>query len=54
MYELTDLEIDAMVSQNVIPDRKYLGGATPFAFTDNRSKHHYNAYVHLATKNAPS
>ena len=35
MYELTDLEIDAMVSQNVIPGRKYLGGATPFAFTDN-------------------
>jgi len=35
MYELTDDEIDVVVSQNVIPARKYLGGATPFAFTEN-------------------
>ena len=35
MYELTDLEIDAVVSQNVIPAKKFLGGATPFAFTEN-------------------
>ena len=35
MYELTDDEIDAMVSQNVIPSKMYLGGAAPFAFTDN-------------------
>ena len=34
-YELTDDEIDAMVSQNVIPSKMYLGGAAPFAFTDN-------------------
>ena len=35
MYELTDVEIDTVVSQNVIPAKKYLGGATPFAFTEN-------------------
>jgi len=35
MYELTDVEIDIVVSQNVIPAKKYLGGATPFAFTEN-------------------
>lgn len=35
MYELTDDEIDAVVSQNVIPSKKYLGGAAPFAFADN-------------------
>jgi len=35
MYELTDEEIDAVVSQNVIPSKRHLGGATPFAFTEN-------------------
>jgi len=35
MFELTDIEIDTMVSQNVIPSKMYLGGAIPFAFTDN-------------------
>ena len=35
MYELTEEEIDTVVSQNVIPAKKYLGGATPFAFTEN-------------------
>ena len=35
MYELTDVEIDTVVSQNVIPAKKYFGGATPFAFTEN-------------------
>jgi hypothetical protein len=35
MYELTDVEIDTVVSQNVIPAKKFLGGATPFAFTEN-------------------
>ena len=34
MYELTEEEIDAVVSQNVIPHKKYFGGATPFAFTE--------------------
>lgn len=34
MFELTQEEIETVVSQNVIPHKKYLGGATPFAFTE--------------------
>src|SRR5882757_459273 len=34
MFELTEKEIVAVVSQNVIPHKKYLGGARPFAFTE--------------------
>lgn len=34
MFELTEDEIGAVVSQNVIPHKKYLGGAKPFAFTE--------------------
>ena len=34
MMELTDEEIHAVVSQNVIPSRSYFGGARPFAFTE--------------------
>ena len=33
MFELTDNEIEQMVSQNVIPNKSFLGGAIPFAFT---------------------
>jgi len=35
MYELTDDEINAVVSQNVIPSKRYFGGSSPFAFTEN-------------------
>jgi len=35
MYELTDDEISAVVSQNVIPSKRYFGGSSPFAFTEN-------------------
>lgn len=35
MFELTTKEIDLMVSQNVIPSKKYLGGALPYAFTES-------------------
>ncbi len=35
MYELTDDEIEYVVSQNVIPSKRHLGGASPFAFTEN-------------------
>ncbi len=35
MFELTDIEVDNMVSQNVIPSKSHLGGASPFAFTEN-------------------
>lgn len=34
MFELTEDEVDALVSQSVIPSRKQLGGAKPFAFTE--------------------
>ena len=34
MFELSDSEIELLVSQNVIPSKKYLGGARPFAFTE--------------------
>lgn len=34
MFELSEDEIETVVSQNVIPHKKYLGGATPFAFTE--------------------
>ncbi len=34
MFNLTKDEIDFMVSQNVIPSKKHLGGARPYAFTE--------------------
>ncbi|MEN8249689.1 MAG: ORF6N domain-containing protein [Bacteroidota bacterium] len=34
MFELTAKEIDLVVSQNVIPHKKYFGGAIPYAFTE--------------------
>jgi hypothetical protein len=34
MFELTEKEIDWVVSQNVIPSKSYFGGARPFAFTE--------------------
>jgi len=35
MFELTRKEIDQVVSQFVIPSKSYLGGASPFAFTEH-------------------
>jgi len=34
MFELTDMEIESMVSQSVIPSKKHLGGAKPYVFTE--------------------
>ena len=34
MFELTDEEIDFLVSQSVIPSKKYFGGSKPFVFTE--------------------
>lgn len=34
LFKLTENEIDIVVSQNVIPHRKFFGGATPYAFTE--------------------
>lgn len=35
MFELTEDEITNLLSQNVIPSKSYLGGAFPYAFTEN-------------------
>jgi len=34
MFTLTENEIATMVSQNVIPSKKYFGGSKPMAFTE--------------------
>ncbi|MCL6266881.1 ORF6N domain-containing protein [Flagellimonas myxillae] len=34
MFLLNDSEIDLVISQNVIPNKKVLGGARPMAFTE--------------------
>ncbi len=34
MFEMTNKEIENMVSQNVIPSKSYFGGAAPFCFTE--------------------
>jgi hypothetical protein len=34
MFVLTQQEIEAVVSQSVIPSKKHLGGSIPFAFTE--------------------
>jgi hypothetical protein len=34
MFQLTNKEIETMVSQNVIPSKGVFGGALPFAFTE--------------------
>ncbi|MBN1502292.1 ORF6N domain-containing protein [Candidatus Woesearchaeota archaeon] len=34
MFTLTEEEADNLVSQNVIPSKKHLGGALPYAFTE--------------------
>lgn len=34
MFELTENEVESLVSQSVIPSKKQLGGAKPFVFTE--------------------
>jgi len=34
MIELDEVDIQSLVSQSVIPSKKYLGGAVPYAFTE--------------------
>ena len=34
MFRLNGKEVNLMVSQNVIPQKKYLGGSLPYAFTE--------------------
>ncbi len=33
MFQLTNKEVEIMVSQNAIPSKKHLGGSLPVAFT---------------------
>jgi hypothetical protein len=35
MFQLTDSEVNSMVSQNVIPSKQHLGGYLPYAFTEH-------------------
>ncbi|MEY3592598.1 MAG: hypothetical protein RLZZ38_1574 [Bacteroidota bacterium] len=34
MFQLTEIEMQNLVSQNVIPHMKYFGGTAPFVFTE--------------------
>jgi phage regulator Rha-like protein len=35
MFQLTEKEVETMVSQNAIPSRQHLGGSLPYAFTEH-------------------
>jgi hypothetical protein len=35
MFQLTENEVDVMVSQNAIPSKQYLGGHLPYVFTEH-------------------
>ncbi len=35
MFQLTEKEVESMVSQNAIPSKKHLGGSLPYAFTEH-------------------
>jgi hypothetical protein len=35
MFQLNEIEVDLMVSQNAIPSRQALGGSLPYAFTEH-------------------
>ena len=35
MFQLSEKEVNIMVSQNAIPSRKHLGGYLPYAFTEH-------------------
>jgi phage regulator Rha-like protein len=35
MFQLSEQEVDMMVSQNAIPSRKYLGGTLPYVFSEH-------------------
>ncbi len=34
MFQLNSAEAERLVSQNVIPHKKYFGGSLPYAFTE--------------------
>ena len=35
MFRLTEVEANFMVSQNMIPSKKHLGGSLPYVFTEH-------------------
>ena len=35
MFQLTDIEVEIMVSQNAIPSKSHLGGTLPYVFTEH-------------------
>jgi hypothetical protein len=35
MFQLTEKEVENMVSQNAIPSKQHLGGSLPYAFTEH-------------------
>jgi len=35
MFQLTNKEVESLVSQNVIPSKSYFGGSLPYAFTEH-------------------
>ncbi|MGZ3837225.1 MAG: ORF6N domain-containing protein [Flavisolibacter sp.] len=35
MFQLTNQEVDQLVSQDVIPSKSYFGGSLPYAFTEH-------------------
>jgi hypothetical protein len=35
MFQLTEKEVENMVSQNAIPSKQHLGGYLPYAFTEH-------------------
>ena len=37
MFQLSEREVDILVSQNALPSRKYLGGYLPYAFSEHIS-----------------
>ncbi len=35
MFQLTEIEVEIMVSQNAIPSKSHLGGTLPYVFTEH-------------------
>jgi hypothetical protein len=56
MFQLTEIEVAVMVSQNAIPSKKHLGGYLPYVFTEHgilmlanilRSKRAIQVSIHI-------
>ena len=55
MFELSETEIESLVSQFVIPSKSKFGGSKPFAFTEqgiamlSSNKNQYRNYAHFCS-----